>query len=320
MKTHAALLTVDKGLSADAQHHAKLHNHYHAEYEKHHKLFQSAVSGSAAEKMHKAQTLRNRDLMNHHASLYREAIVNPNKQIKRVGKYKSPKLSHSWPVQRVRSMPLISSVKDEVIAKVFSSSKYDWYTWKSVKNVIILDAKRKHQLVLKRGVVFGLRPATSNKNKLRLVSPDFGITIVFSIPVEKGETLIKSATPTSRPNLTKSSINETERALISLAGKKDVPKHPFGLKHIKTNPDGKHVYEGKLPDEKFKEMHKHLISKGLEHSQVPGKHTSEGYTGYHQYANNDLSELVKAKPVRGSGLGSVDWEVRHIHTPKEKGK
>jgi hypothetical protein len=77
---------------------------------------------------------------------------------------------------------------------IYGTERYDWYTWKS-SNSRALSKSNGRTVELKKGTKFGIRPASSKKDVMRLVTKETGLSIVFSINPAEAEMIIKSSRP-----------------------------------------------------------------------------------------------------------------------------
>jgi hypothetical protein len=89
---------------------------------------------------------------------------------------------------------ILSSVDE--YAKVFSDAQYIWYRYVVETKKSLTNKAGTKKTVLQKGSKFGLRRATSNKDLYRLVVPELGKTIVFSLTEKMAHELIKKSVVT----------------------------------------------------------------------------------------------------------------------------
>jgi hypothetical protein len=107
----------------------------------------------------------------------------------------TPKPTEELEMQTDKEAPEKS--KDNIVtAKVFSKDKYTWY--KHGGNTRKFTTKNGlRNVVLNKGSVFGLRPATSKKGHTRMITPEHGESIVFTHTNRVAHGLVKTASLTN---------------------------------------------------------------------------------------------------------------------------
>ena len=94
-------------------------------------------------------------------------------------------------VDRVKAA--VASVLDT--SSIFSADMYDWYRYAVTKTTSLTSKSGHHTVVLKKGSRFGVRPTTSKKGAVRLVTPELGLTIVFTLDPSEAARVVKNSKP-----------------------------------------------------------------------------------------------------------------------------
>ena len=76
----------------------------------------------------------------------------------------------------------------EVTEKVIEDDEYVWHTYNGPRTILVTK-NRKRTAELTKGSQFGLRLARSNPNMERLMVPEHGPSIVFSLTHEEADKL-----------------------------------------------------------------------------------------------------------------------------------
>ncbi len=70
---------------------------------------------------------------------------------------------------------------NRVEARILGGREYDWWQWDSNSEKTLTNTASTARITLTKGSIFGLRPARSKKGKFRLVTPEMGLTKVFTL-------------------------------------------------------------------------------------------------------------------------------------------